>query len=182
MRADLVSLIAVQHTELVTEIVSQADEQNTERYGDQVQRTDRERGKPGVQGQPGANRHEDCQDQFDRAHGHIENQADHYQRQDGRPDRALLQRRKLLVIQRDRSGQAHPQPVLRVDLQLARQAPYFGAGAAAGLERVEIEHRPRQDEAAQVAPVGREPGHQALPRDGFATAVQNRLHRVGYDR
>ena len=95
----------------------------------------------------------------------IENQADHHQRQDGRSDRALLQRRELLVIERDRSGQAHPQPVLRVDVQLARQAPYFGAGAAARLERVEIEHRPRQDEAAQLAPVGREPGHQALPRD-----------------
>ena len=97
---------------------------------------------------------------------------DQDKRQDGRPDRALLQRRKLLVIERDRSGQAHPHAVLPGRASARSPSAGFrrcarppGSSASkSSTGRVRTKRR-------SVAPVGESPVIRRCHETGSLTAV-----------
>ena len=86
------------------------------------------------------------------------------------------------VVHRHQAGQPHPRLVLAGQIEALRGGGDCLGGGAAGLQRLEIEHRLDLDEAAQLARVRRFAGSQRAPGEMRGTTSQRILDHVGRHR
>ena len=169
------------HRDLDAEIDPEPDEQRNERDRDQIERADREQPERGRDHEPRDDRHDDPCDDLHRARREPQGQqhrGGHHQ-----PDEAdiLLERRELLVGERDFAGGAYAHAVRRIEPELAGLRDDRGDRVLAGLQRAVIELGLREDQpAARRRGARTRLGEQLLPRKIGGLARRRCVERSGH--
>ena len=146
---DLVTLGAVAHAELDTEIDTDADEQDGEIDRDQVERAHHHQAERRGQGEADEEIDEHGEDQTPGVQRPPQDEEDDGERDDAVAQRVFLDGGELLVRYRHRPGQSHARLEARADV---------GGGLTdgracdmAGLDRAVVQYRAHLDEPAQLA-------------------------------
>jgi hypothetical protein len=176
---DLVAFGAIAHAELNAEIDADAHEQHCERDRDRIERAHHPQSERRRDGQSHENAEEHRQDDFRR----LQRQPKDGQHHDDGAERILecmiLEGCKLLVLDRDRAGEAQARVVLPFESDIGGRLANCGGGGLARLERAIVDHRADVDEPAQVARRGRLVVHQLPPGKACRLTFERVLDRLG---
>ena len=162
------------------EIDSEADEQDREGYGDQVQLTDHADREARGPRQADEQRKGGRLDQSDRTQPDDQQRHDDAERKEIGDADALLDALQLLFHHHRLSGETNPDAVLGREPQLRGRRADQGDGSLRRLQRIEVEQRLEQQILSRAGEtwIG-VPGERASPREAGGMAGRDLLHRPG---
>ena len=173
------ALGAIAHAELDAEIDAEADEEHRKGQRNRIVGSHGQKAEGRRDAEPDHEGEENGEDDPDGSEGEPEQQRHPGDGQDRIEQEALGEGAEFLIGERDAAGQPHPDAMLRGQPELAGVGADGIRGLGARLQRVVVEGRLHQDEAAQFSQGRLRAGEERAPGEGMELAAQHVGDRVG---